>query len=185
MTLWSCRAYQWMSRQPGQQEVASISTWRESGTNGTKELCTQELWTQHPRIEGTGKVTPNPPLFLPFCLLLATLIEANWQGHLRDIGLCGWSQKEWISDWIIKENIQTKKTEFFFLWQMWGLDVSAVLNTCCYCTGPRFCFQHPPSDSQPPRTLVPVDLISNSDLYRQQAHMVHMQRWMSSTHTHK
>lgn len=113
-TLWRCRDHQWLPRQPGQQEVATISTWKESGTNGTKEWCTQELWTQHPRIEGTGKVTPNPSLFLPCCLLLVTLIEVNWQGHLKDIGLWGWSQKEWISDWMIKKNIQTMKTEFFF-----------------------------------------------------------------------
>lgn len=166
-TLWRCRDHQRVLRQPGQQEAATISTWRESGTNGTEEWCTQELWTQHPKREGTGKVTPNPSLFLPCCLLLVTLIEANWQGHLKDIGQWGWSQKEWISDWIIKKNIQTMKTEVFFFYDKCGAwrDVSAAFNTCCSCRGHRFCFQHPPSDSQPPETLVPVDLIPNSGLH--------------------
>lgn len=117
-TLWRCRDHQRVPRQPGQQEVATISTWRESGTNGTEEWCAQELRTQHPRTEGTAKVTPNPSLFLPCCLILVTLIEANWQGHLKDIGQWGWSQKEWISDWIIKKkypDYEDRVVFFFFM----------------------------------------------------------------------
>lgn len=35
--LWRYRDHQWMSRHSGQQEVATVSTWRESGTNGTED----------------------------------------------------------------------------------------------------------------------------------------------------
>lgn len=48
-------------------------------------------------------------------------------------------------------------------------DVSTVKSTDCFCREHGFGSQHPHAGTQPPLSQVPEDLISSSDLCRQQA----------------